>query len=423
MTAPATAQATTLQATTGQATTGQATTGQATAVPGPPPRTTRLRAFDPAAAGLVDRLVRLAVAGLPGMQHPDGLYCHTRTFPTPGGPPGPPVGRSLRYTAIVLLGVRHLDADRQRQALGGRTADQVCDVLLHRLAGTGSVGDAALAVWAAAALRHADLPRALERLDELDQRPGARFVVDLSWLVSGLVAARGQVDVEARLARARARLLGSRTPGGVLFPHVTGPGLQPGYRDRYWAHLTCFADQVYPVQALARLHAAADDPAALAAARACADRICAAQGAAGQWWWHYDARTGGVVEGYPVYTVHQHAMAPMALLDLAEAGGPRHDAALARGLAWLTDRPEHAGPMIHDETGVTTRKVARRDPKKLVRGVRGASTGLRAGLRLGLLDRVFRPGAVDPECRPYEFGWLLDCWLGGLDRTAREPGA
>src|SRR5262249_50738351 len=296
------------------------------------------------------------------------------------------------------------------------TAEHVCTALLRRLAGTRSVGDAALAVWAAAALRHADLPWALERLDELDARPGARFVVDLSWLVSSLVAARGQLDVEARLARARSRLLDCRMAGGALFPHVTGPGLQSGYR----AHLACFADQVYPVQALARLHATADDPAALAAAQAAADGICAGQGAAGQWWWHYDARTGDVVEGYPVYTVHQHAMAPMALLDLADAGGPRHDAAIARGLAWLADRPEYAGPMIHDELGVTTRKVARRDPKKLVRGVRGASTGLRAGLRLGLLDRGFPPGAGDPECRPAEFGWRLDGWLGGLDQPARE---
>src|SRR5262249_16102078 len=206
-----------------------------------------------------------------GMQYPDGLYCHTRTFPTPGGPPGPPAGRSLRYTAIVLLGVRHLDADRQRRALGGRTADQVCGALLRVLAGTRSGGARAVgggaAVWGAGGRRHGGLARALARLDELDQRPGARPVVDLAWLVSGLVAARSQLDVEARLARARARLLASRMAGGVLFPHVTGPGLQPGYRaHRYRAHLACFADQVYPVQALARLHAAADDPAALAAA-------------------------------------------------------------------------------------------------------------------------------------------------------------
>jgi hypothetical protein len=39
--------------------------------------------------------------------------------------------------------------------------------------------------------------------------------------------------------------------------------------------------------------------------------------------------------------------------------------------------------------------------------------GLRPGTRLAALDRLWPPTAVDRECRPYEFGWLLDCWLGG----------
>jgi len=37
----------------------------------------------------------------------------------------------------------------------------------------------------------------------------------------------------------------------------------------------------------------------LATAETVVGVICGAQGAAGQWWWHYDSRTGGVVEGYP----------------------------------------------------------------------------------------------------------------------------
>ena len=27
------------------------------------------------------------------------------------------------------------------------------------------------------------------------------------------------------------------------------------------------------------------------------------------------------------------------------------------------------------------------------------------------LDRVYPPGVVDHECRPYELGWLLYTWL------------
>ena len=40
----------------------------------------------------------------------------------------------------------------------------------------------------------------------------------------------------------------------------------------------------------------------------CAHGLCQAQGALGQWWWHYDSLRGRVFEGYPVFSVHQHGM-------------------------------------------------------------------------------------------------------------------
>jgi hypothetical protein len=294
---------------------------------------------------------------------------------------------------------------------------EVCDVLIDRLSSTNSVGDAALAVWLTAATGHDGLTRALGWLDALDAGPSTQYVVELAWAVSALVAARGTVDVEQQLSWARSRLLNAQ--GTALFGHVTGPGL--GSRLR--RHVGCFADQVYPIQALARLHASAADPIALAAAERCAQRIVALQGPAGQWWWHYDIRTGGVVEGYPVYSVHQHAMAPMALLDLAEAGGEVELGAIPRGLAWLTAAPETGEALILDGPGLTVRKVGRRDPRKLVRAARAVATSLRPDTRLPGLDRIWPPTTVDRECRPYEFGWLLDCWLGGLDRPDGPAGA
>ena len=119
-----------------------------------------------------------------------------------------------------------------------------------------------------------------------------------------------------------------------------------------------------------------------------------------------------MVEGYPVYSVHQHAMAPMALLDLADAGGQRHLEAICRGLRWLARPSETSEDLVLDEPPIIWRKVARADHRKMVRGLRAASTRLRPGMRLSLaLDRVFPPGAVDHECRPYELGWLLLAWL------------
>ena len=105
-----------------------------------------------------------------------------------------------------------------------------------------------------------------------------------------------------------------------------------------------FADQVYPIQALARLHGSADDPEALAVAEAITRVIIAAQGASGQWWWHYDSRTGKVVEGYPVYTVHQHANGPYGTANLADAGSENHLDAICSGLRWLAERRSRLKP-------------------------------------------------------------------------------
>ena len=228
-------------------------------------------------------------------------------------------------------------------------------------------------------------------------------MVEAAWVLSALVAVRASADVEKPLARARGRLLGARPER--LYPHVIG-----GEGSWFRSHVGSFAAQVYPIQALARLHRSADDRQALATANSVADSICSLQGADGQWWWHYDARTGGVVEKYPVYTVHQHAMGPMALVDLAEAGGDDHLDSICRGIRWLESRPESAEALMLDAPPITWRKVARNDPRKVVRGLRATSTRMVPGLRLSVLDRMFPPGPVDYECRPYEFGWLLMTW-------------
>ena len=71
------------------------------------------------------------------------------------------------------------------------------------------------------------------------------------------------------------------------------------------------------------------------AANRCARTICELQGDQGQRWWHSDARTGGVVEGHPVYSVHHDAMRSMVLFDLVEAGGHDYWKEITAGLLWM----------------------------------------------------------------------------------------
>ena len=333
-----------------------------------------------------------------------------------------PEGASLRYSVIALLGLRALGEDDQRRVLRGDDCDHVLGLLAKRLDDMTSRGDVALICWAAAEAGHSELPHAIARLRALDRRVLAGRsaasddqidTVSAAWVVTALAAARSLTDVEEHLSAARDRLLGARL---AVFPHLIG-----GSPPRYRAHVGSFADQIYPVQALARLHGSGDDPRALDVAEHVAGVLCGAQGPAGQWWWHYDARMGGVVEGYPVYSVHQHAMAPMALLDLAAAGGTGHLGSIRRGLGWLTAPPETADRLIADEVPAIWRKVSRRDRRKVVRGMAAARTALpwpagsdaayRPGS--GVTGRLFPPDAIDRECRPYELGWLLYAWLTG----------
>ncbi|MEU4731969.1 hypothetical protein [Streptomyces sp. NPDC023588] len=384
-------------------------------------RLSALAAADLPLHALAERLLALAEAGLPEMYRPDAetfVFTRAGTVSPDGSRRLEQRGTSTRYAAITALGARFLPEERQRALFGGRSAEEFAGLLVERLAGVVNLGDAALIAWAAAETAHPKLSDALDRVAALDAPGRPLYTVEAAWVLSALVAARASVDVEDRIALARRRLLAARA-GSPLFAHATGPGLVPRYR----SHVACFADQTYPLQALARLHASDDDPQALAAADACAARICALQGDGGQWWWHYDARRGTVVEGYPVYSVHQHAMAPTALFDLAEAGGTDFGPAVRRGLRWMTDVPELAGPtgaprepMIREDYGVTWRKVYRGDPKKAVRAARGLTAKVVPQARLAPLDLLFRPGSVDRECRPYEFGWLLFAWLGGLAR-------
>jgi hypothetical protein len=118
-----------------------------------------------------------------------------------------------------------------------------------------------------------------------------------------------------------------------------------------------------------------------------------------------------LVEAYPVYAVHQDAMAPLGLLALENAGGGTVGESIRRGLDWLERPPElGGGSLIDDAADLIWRKVARREPWKLSRGLQALASRLHPGLRVPGLDVLLPPGEVDYEDRPYHLGWLLHAW-------------
>jgi hypothetical protein len=352
----------------------------------------------------VDKLVGMAIRTLPHM------YCHSRddfvqlvrrdetaenSLRKEGG--------SLRYTAIVGLGAAWLDQCSQQELLAGMTAHELVRRVVIRAKDTPDLG--ALSGWAAAEVRQ-DVPHALfNRLVREVEIAAPQPTVHYAWTLTALVAAYRLKDFSTAAHQAAERLMSAQEASG-LFPHVLPRSALSLYR----AHVGCFADQIYPIQALVRYFAVTGDRSALDAANRCATRIVTLQGPAGQWWWHYDISKGVITEGYPVYSVHQHAMGPMALFELHEAGGTDHLSAIVASLCWLNSHPEVDAELLDNATGLVWRKVYRREPRKFVRALRAAATALSSGLRLGLLDQLCPPRLIDYGCHSYELGWLLYAW-------------
>jgi len=362
---------------------------------------TRVRAAEARLQPLIDDLIAVAVRGLsqidgqPATEVPQ-TYRGLRSI---DGPRLEPQGANLRYAAIAALGLSRMPEDVQRAALGGRTAADFALECQAAAVMQAEPGAAALSLWAAAEAAGAADTRLFGPLTAaLD---GAVDTVVTSWI---LTAAVGVGEGAERLRdRATQRLIEHQGAAGV-FPHTLPPAR--GVR----GHVGCFADQVYPIQAFARLFAATGRAEYLVIANATAQRVVDLQGEQGQWWWHYDHRDGAVVEGFPVYSVHQHGMAPMALLELVEVGGRDLTPAVGRGVDWLTVHPECVEPLTAPDLGVVWRKVGRREIAKASRMIGAVTTSIKPGLHLPGVDRLMPPGRVDYECRPYELGWLLYAW-------------
>lgn len=356
---------------------------------------------------LVDRLLALAPAGLASAFRPASTT-FVQTIRATSGPSGVRVqreGTSDRYTAMAALGIDRLPVEEQRQVLDGRTASDVVDALAERVLDDPDPGVAALAAWAQAEVNGIFADKLLRRLHDLVATDAPLTSVSGAWIVSAAAAANRLGDTDD-LVSAGASLLRSHAGAHDIYPHV----LRAGDVQRWRGHVGSFADQVYPLQALARASRVTGDTTHLAAADRTAARLCELQGDHGQWWWHYDTRDGTVVERFPVYSVHQHAMAPMVMHELRDAGGADHADAVARGLLWLDSHPETVEELISDRWHLVWRKVGRREPRKAARAISALTTSLRPGQHLPGLDRVLPPVVVDHECRPYELGWLLYAW-------------
>ncbi len=362
----------------------------------------------------VRALCALALARLPQMIDPaTGLF----TFGVSGEDLAPR-GTSVRYTAMTAIGLERADA----HGLGSPVdLDHIYEALGATLAGVDNLGDLGLVIWAAARrarpLAERALKMASEFPDHVQRRRGTSVhSTELALYTNGLTEALAagvgsERDVRSRLDRAFRCLAAQRGPSGLLPFSRPAPGREtpPTLHERLQSELGFFDAQIYSLLAALRRHEILEDTDARAMARTIAEQLLAAQHPLGQWAWHYNVRTGAVVDVYPVYSVHQDGMAPMALLPAERLLGLSTVPAVARGLKWLFGRNELGTSLVDTERAIVWRSIRRKSPlRSVVYPLKIASLldvgrGLDLGSRLATTDTL----EVDREMRPYHLGFSL----------------
>ena len=171
-----------------------------------------------------------------------------------------------------------------------------------------------------------------------------------------------------------------------------------------------FTDQAFAMYAFMRYAQAFDDPQSMEIALECAKHMTNVQGELGQWWSLYDAQTGEVARKYPVYSLNQDALAPLALLGIGERTGEDFSDEINDGILWLYRRNEIDLHLISQSLEVIWEGV-HEGKKKLYAEDMVPSINI-----LAPRDKP-RSLAVAFECRPSHLGWLLFALSGYL-----EPG-
>lgn len=334
-----------------------------------------------------DELERIALGRLPELQAASGLFRGgDPERDLPGGDPS-----SIRASAVVLIGLARAD---EFSIDHGFSLGSLRTGLLNAIGLAGvSPGELGLSLWAEAV---ADGSATHEILAEIQRRlpldPARLPLEEHAWLVSGLAEADADRDLLRELTTSLEERAGKS-------------GLLSDSHRRIGGGLGMVGAQFHAGIALSKARTAESDDRAAEIIASLAERLAAIQRPDGAWPGVIDSRRGQAAEIYPVFTVNQVALAPLAFRGIPE----EPDAALERGIDWARGGNVLGFDLIHPkETRVDHGIVPRRHVGSLARGVGQATRIIRGEPRnLGAGDLI-----LDPHVSAEDLGWILEAWVG-----------
>jgi hypothetical protein len=282
--------------------------------------------------------------------------------------------RTRRYTVNSLLG---LQAARAPEAPA--LVEEFVRRQLPHLTNAADLGLASLLLGDRVALDAAE-PRTMQ---------------ERCWLLWGAVAT-GREALAARLFR-------------ELVDRFVHPrsGLPHHSLQLHRRRIVSFGAVVYFLKALREYADATDDAGAARLFRRGVERMLELQGPQGEWPWMIDVASGRPLDVYPVFSVHQDAMAMLFLFPALDDGIPGVERSIRRSLAWSDGANELGRPLWQDEPPLLWRSIRRdealRPQRRFARSLAWSLAG-RSGSYAGA------PAVINRECRSYHPGWILYVW-------------
>ena len=130
----------------------------------------------------------------------------------------------------------------------------------------------------------------------------------------------------------------------------------------------------------------------------------------GSWPGVVDPQKGEAAALYPVLTVTQVALAPIALRIARDQGlEGSFESAINSGMAWARGGNLLGIDLVHESQSRLDRGILpRREPGTVARGISNASRRLRGRLPELGADRLI----LDPAVSSEDLGWVLEAWAG-----------
>jgi hypothetical protein len=317
---------------------------------------------------------------------------------------------NLTSTCICLVSI---DRAEIKPSEIGFNPTQTFNALLKLAQSKPYPGGIGLIIWANAVWEMKSLAELQPQLsipfENLTAYLTSLTTMETAWLVSGLLheyQRHPAAKTKEYLDIALDTLLNRYQTTSHLMVHAAA-NAPWSHRLRRW--VANFADQIYSVQAFAFAAIAGGNDSAKQTAESLAKQLTKLQGELGQWWWHYNPRNGEVLQFYPVYSVHQYGMAPMALAALQAAQGSNFNLAVQRGRDWL-EHNELNLKMIDRQANTVWRDIEYH--QTLLKQIIRKTNSLR-GKPAKLTANQFNL-KLNYETRPYEWGWCL--YAGAIER-------